>query len=390
MQKTLPSSLLLILGLLFITLNAHAEPMLNGLALHKELGKDQFIGAIYSETLSSEADILLTGQENINMALKITAERGIRLRRFNRMWIEGMAINNSSASLNAQADNMVAFTNLFKGRLLQNDHIVFTATPNNGLDVTLNTIKLGNIPDDSFIKMLLSTWLGRIPLSSDYQEGVLAAGAVDNELFQRFSAIETSEDRIQQIVAWNAPAVPVKVKPKPIVAATVTEAPPEPIDIASTNKLDITLPSLGRESSASSSSIPSTSEDDAPTPSDESIDVVSVDYEEDEEDSNLPAFTVESLLASQRYFSKINILVQRNITYPRRAIKRNHTGNLRIAISLSRDGALLEVAFLEKTTHNSLNNAAMKAISKLTYPKIPDAIPGSTHDFTIPISFQLQ
>src|SRR5690606_13939535 len=114
---------------------SHAAPMLNGLAVHQELGNEIFIGALYSEVLSDDPQTLMSSNLPMRMELKIIAPDGIPLRRFSRMWIEGMAINNNSSLLTEQADNVVKFDGLFKGKLLQNDHIVFALTPNAGVDI---------------------------------------------------------------------------------------------------------------------------------------------------------------------------------------------------------------------------------------------------------------
>ena len=46
---------------------AQAEPLLNGLALHQELGNEQFIGALYSETLTDDADTLINSNSAMRM-----------------------------------------------------------------------------------------------------------------------------------------------------------------------------------------------------------------------------------------------------------------------------------------------------------------------------------
>src|SRR5690606_1684592 len=104
---------------------AYAATLLNGMAVHQELGRDQFIGALYTDTLTDNASVVLAADMPIRMELKITSDTGLTARRFSRLWVEGMAINVRSDTLTAQADNMVAFTRLFKGRLNQDDHVVF-------------------------------------------------------------------------------------------------------------------------------------------------------------------------------------------------------------------------------------------------------------------------
>ena len=156
-----------------------AEPMLNGIGVHQELGQEVFIGALYSESLSNDADTLMNNIQPMRMELKIVSTDGLTTRRFSRMWIEGMAVNSKADVLTAQADNMVKFDGLFKGRFLKNDTISFTNNPGKGVDINVNGVLLGKIEDNVFFSMLLSTWIGKIPLSSDYRDSLLKVGDVD-------------------------------------------------------------------------------------------------------------------------------------------------------------------------------------------------------------------
>jgi protein TonB len=117
-----------------------ATTLLNGIALHRELGRDQFWGALYTELPSDNAEVLITSPVAKRMELKILAAEGMTLRRFSRMWIEGAAINNASGVLMAQADNMVTFDSFFGGRFETNDHIVLRFVPGEGVDVIARVV----------------------------------------------------------------------------------------------------------------------------------------------------------------------------------------------------------------------------------------------------------
>ncbi len=114
-----------------------AEPTLNGLAIHSELGKEQFIGALYSSIPGSDATTMANAP-SLRMELKIVSPEGMTTRRFSRTWIEGMAINNTQAQLTDQADFMVKFDSMFKGRLMQNDHITFSYAQTKGVNIFVN------------------------------------------------------------------------------------------------------------------------------------------------------------------------------------------------------------------------------------------------------------
>jgi protein TonB len=134
--------LLQIFACLLISLSSQlvrAEPMLNGIGVHQELGQEVFIGALFSESLSNDADTLINNVQPMRMELKVVTPDGLTTRRFSRMWIEGMAVNSKADALTAQADNMVKFDSLFKGRFLNGDYITFTNTPGKGVDIAVNS-----------------------------------------------------------------------------------------------------------------------------------------------------------------------------------------------------------------------------------------------------------
>src|SRR6187551_3789581 len=106
------SQVLISISLLILCHAARAEPMLNGIGVHQELGREVFIGALYSESLSNDANTLMNNAQSMRMELKIVAPEGLTTRRFSRMWIEGMAVNSKADVLTAQADNMVKFDGL--------------------------------------------------------------------------------------------------------------------------------------------------------------------------------------------------------------------------------------------------------------------------------------
>lgn len=397
----------LLLSLLQIT-NAYAEPLLNGVAVHQELGKDRFIGAIYSERLTESADVLVAADMPMRLEMKITADRGMAARRFSRMWIEGMAINIRSDALAAQADNMVAFTKMFQDRLLENDHVVMALTPGDGVSISVNDVELGNIESDAFFGLLASAWVGRVPLSSNFRDQLLQSGDVPDSLRGRFEGISPSADRRAQVAAWIAPPEP-EPTPEPTPAPT-PEPAAAPVVAAIADKPDIAPPKLdlpGTETPAAeeASSVASASSEATSSVAASASSIAAASSpvavpepapateppELDEADEDfVPSFTAESLLANQRYFSNLVRKVQLEIKYPRRSLQRGHEGFIRIAVAVDRQGNLLNTEVLEESEHSLLNNEAMDAVEDAApFDAIPDVISGQLHEFTIPITFAL-
>lgn len=364
-----------------------AEPLLNGIAIHEELGKEQFIGAIYSETLSDSADTLINSRSAMKMELKVVTPDGLTTRRFSRMWIEGMAINNATSQLTAQADNMVKFDGLFKGRLEINDHIVFDQTPGQGVEVRVNNVSLGRIPDDQFFPMLLRTWVGRVPLSSTYRENLLKVGNVSADLRSRYERITPSAARIATVTSWKKPEANTEV-----VAATKPEPKidSKPAPIIAPPKVE--LPTLAQQRSSQAQEAeqakpvvaakPEAKPEPTPTKPAPVVD------EEDEEEK--PALTAQSLLARQFYVSDLLKKVRANVRYPRRALERSQEGGIRISVEIDRKGNIKSMSWLEESRHKILNKEAWDAVERSApFPAMPNAIPGAGFEFSAPITFTL-
>lgn len=384
----------LCLILIFFSFSAYAAPMLNGLAIHSELGKEQFLGALYSEVLSNDPETLIKSNLPMRMELKIVAAEGMAIRRFSRMWIEGMAINNNSALLTAQADNMVKFDGLFKGRLEPNDHVVFALTPGSGVAVRINNVLLGTIADDEFFSMLLRTWIGRVPLSSTYRENLLKVGDVPANLRARYNAIEFAPARVAEVTAWT------RATPEP--AAVVVQTPPparetpraeSPAPVITPPIARIELPQLERPP-VTDSNQPDRREPPAPAPAPATTSQLTIPTPavaaDDEEDDAQPALTTESLLARQFYVSDVLRKIRGNVRYPRLSEQRGQEGSMRIAVTINRSGNITNMTWLEESRHDRLNKEAWDAVIRSApFPPMPDSLSGQTFELAAPISFEM-
>lgn len=380
---------LLCAALSFICPASFAAPLLNGMSIHQELGNELFIGALYSETLSDNAEALINNPVAKRMELKVVASEGLAVRRFSRMWIEGMAINNSSNLLTSQADNMVKFDGLFKGRLHASDHVVFALTPGQGVSVAVNDILLGTIEDDDFFKLLLSTWIGRVPLSTGYKNELLKLGDVSANLRTRYDSLSPSAARSNEIAAWHAPT------PAPEASSSSSQATLTVAARSSAPAPRVELPALSQPVTAPSSAAVSSAATPAPEPEPEvvahsSVTPITPIEEEDEEEAE-PALTAQSLLARQFYVSDILKKVRENVRYPRRSQERNQEGSVRIAVTIDRQGNIINMVRIEESRFELLNNEAWEAVKRASpFPPIPDSLNMQTFEFSAPITFEMQ
>jgi TonB family protein len=370
--------------------------MLNGVGVHQELGREVFIGALFSESLSNDAGTLLRNSQPMRMELKIVAPEGITARRFSRLWIEGLAVNSKADELMAQADNTVAFDGLFKGRLQKDDHVVIAHAPGQGITIRLNSVDLGKIEDDSFFYMLLATWIGQVPLSSDYRDSLLKVGDVDAGLRGRFASISPTSGRVAEINSWNnklqvaepvAASVAAVAKP---IEATKPDVPKLEAPAIDKPKLDIPLP-VTQTSSVSKSSAAAVAAQTASSSAAAAVAAapVTTPAADDEEDEG-PALTAQTLLARQFYVSDSIKKIRSKTKYPQRALDRNQAGNVRVAVVVDRGGNLISSNIIESSRHELLNKEALDAIKRSApFPALPEAISGTRFEFTVPMRWAL-
>jgi periplasmic protein TonB len=367
----------------YCALSLAAEPVLNGMATHIDLGKEQFIGAFYSSTLSNSADKLLSSNQAMRMELKIVAPEGVTTRRFSRWWIEGMAINNAPSLLTEQADNMVKFDGLFKGRFVQNDTITFSFEPGKGVNISINDALLGNIASDKFFGMLLRTWIGKVPLSSEYKDDILKAGNVNAELKARYDKIKPSKERSSEVAGWSkmksaAELAAEKEKEKETKEAAAKSASAQSSSVDA-KQLAAQKAEQAKAAEVAKAESTKTTQKAAPA--------TAVVNDDDEK----PALTAQNLLARQFYVSDNLKRIYASVRYPKKALERGQTGSVRVAVTINRQGNIVSTSVVQASGVDSLNEAALEAVNKVApYPAIPDTISGSTFEFTAPIKFVLQ
>jgi len=364
----------------FCSLALAADPMLNGMAIHVDLGKEQFIGALYSTPLSDNPDKLLANTQAMRMELKIVAPDGVTTRRFSRWWIEGMAINNSTTLLTEQADNMVKFDGLFKGRFSPNDTIAFISEPGKGVNITINDVLLGNIASDKFFSMLLRTWIGKVPLSSDYKDGILKNGNVSAELKSRFDKIKPSKDRITEVAGWSkiksaADLAAEKEKEKEAKEAAAKSSSSSSVDSAKQ------LAAQKAEQAKADTAKVEVAKPVTPKPA-----VTPTANDDDEK----PALTAQTLLARQFYVSDQLKKIYANVRYPKKALDKGQTGSVRLTVVINRQGNLIGASIAQASEFEILNEAALEAVNKTSFTPIPDAVTGASFEFNAPLRFTLQ
>ncbi|WP_226667789.1 TonB family protein [Microbulbifer aggregans] len=397
------TKLVIALLLFAAALTANAVPLLNGLALEQQFNKDRYIAAVYSERLSDNVGSLLDNNTPRSLEVRIIAER-LSARRFRNQWLEGIAINNPGNTLSSQAQNMVTFANLFKGRFVAGDQLRIDYAADSGTtSVSLNGVALGEIQDREFFNTLLRAWIGAVPPSSDFRDNLLRAGQVESGLLASYEGLAPAGDRIAQ-VKQMAEGLSASEDDSAVAASEPAKA--EPAQVAATPKPDLkadipapTLAALG--TSASAAPAPSRPEQPAAKPAAKQVAASKPqplkptttrtpepddEFEEEEE----APLTADMILARQIYHSMLIRHTFKNIRYPKRAQERGQEGSVLLNVTIDAKGKIKDVTSVQESRYASLNREAVDAVNRSEpYPATPAQLSKKDYQFSLPITFRL-
>ncbi len=406
-HSALKASLLTLSVALMVSVT-HAEPIMNGLATHSELGTEQFIAALLTETLTENSRDVLLADEPKQIQVRITVNK-LSSRRFKRMWIEGMAINASPAELEKQAQNMAYFSNLIKIKMTAGD--IFSITRNyDTVKVTLNSVQLGEIESTQFFDLLLRAWIGPVPLSSEFRAALVSNGNTDEGLRARFESTTPSSERIasienlvQSIADSSSGSDQTSKRPQ---APDIALATPKivPSVAPPTFQPELAKPPQTKEeepetTTATQPQAPQIAKPVAPTIKPKPpVQVATApkkaklfniaELEEDEDDID---FTAESLLEQQLYIAKLKRWSGKYMRYPSRALSLEREGTVRLSVTVDRAGKVKDIQVIDKSNYSSLTKAAQKGVKRASpFPPMPEKMSGQDFSFSLPVVFKLQ
>lgn len=413
--NTLFSNKFIIKNLLLILLTypITAEGLqLNGLSTYSELGKEQFIVGLHATNYGSSSHDMLGASNEKKIEIKVVYDQ-LSIRRFKRMWIEGLAINLRSNELKKHAENMAKFSNMLNVNLKTNDIIVIQELPDS-LAVLINGITLGRLSNPLFMDQLLRVFIGDVPLSTKFKKDLLVAGDIEPQLLSKFRGIYPTNDRIEAIrysinkksnetlLASNTAidnVVPestrsedkiknipkINKKPEPIVLAENTVKPVIK-NVASVSQP--TLPAYPK--SNETNKVKEVSEAKKVSEVKETIQPELLSQTESIIDDTDIKFTADDILKEQMYYLNLTKYTQGYVRYPKVSMARGHEGSLLIRTTIDRKGNVLNTEIIEETNHKALNKEALKAIKRASpYPPIPESIIDDVFSFSVVITFGL-
>ena len=380
-----------------------AESGLNGVAVYSELGNELFIAALYSEQTGTNAQELINGSYPKRIELKVLSRAGVTERQFNRLWRESIAINNDQNLLTAQAENMVYFEALFRDRLETNDHVVIDFVPARGVSISLNTVELGHIEDDAFFGLLLRSWIGLVPSSTQFRDNLLSVTLVDAALVNRYTQMYPRNARINAVKQWRQASQPemadeTAIESTPVVIPVVNPVPAtvatkDAAKLASTPKssspkpLPVAAPVAIVKNDSSSLAVSSARSMDT-NKSEPDIQQASAVIDTQAQQNTLRA---QVLLAKQFYMADVFKKIYSQVSYPKRAQELQQTGTVRVTVVIDALGKLKSVIPGEASPFMLLNKAALAAVKRAApFAPLPSGFDVTEMEFSVPITFSLQ
>ncbi|MBU2862333.1 TonB family protein [Reinekea forsetii] len=197
--------IILIFSICFLNVS-HAQNYLNGVSAYEQLNKEYYLGALYTATPIQDAETLLADSRPQKMVIRVTAKRWSP-HKFNQLWRQDLALNNSFAENLSLTEAAIAFTTFPQENLTIGDEIEVNFTSKAGTVVTLNGRQVLTYPNKALFNAILNTWIGEVPPSRLFRSDILGTEAIitskKDVLIERFDTISINPQRLDLVGNWK-------------------------------------------------------------------------------------------------------------------------------------------------------------------------------------------
>ncbi|MGB8704291.1 MAG: chalcone isomerase family protein [Gillisia sp.] len=145
--------------------------VLNGAGVREKFWMDMYVGALYLDTASSDAQQIIAAEKP--MAIKLHIVSGlITSKRMIDAVNEGFenSTNKNTSPISAEIDKFISF---FSDDISKNDVFDIVYLPDSGVIVYKNGTEKGVIKGMDFKKALFGIWLSNKPADKDLKEAML-------------------------------------------------------------------------------------------------------------------------------------------------------------------------------------------------------------------------
>jgi TonB family protein len=428
--KRLLITLMIPASLALGTDSASADQILNGSSIYSDLGKNQFVAALYLDTKNRNPQAIQSMQGKKRMEIRVL--NNFSKRRWFNLWMQSISINNSRESFSDSAQELVELMQAIKSAPQTGDMVEYILTPGEGTSLKFNgTELLSGLPAEVF-DLLLHTWIGAIPPTANFKNEILGKQP-NRQALELQETVTTDPQRIALAASWLLPPKPRAVSnpetaPKSVTNAKSTTPPPskvaesEQATLATTGDAETDSKSapldvetaVAASNTSSETSSPQPQQDPVPeqltvaastkgASPDSATETVTTN-EESHNSSQLKSptinktsdeenvdFSVAEVLAMRDYTPILVQKIFKEITYPGRAIVRNWEGTVRASVLVDRSGAVSKISVTQSSGYAILDKAAIRAIQRAApFPPMPEAINARYFDLGVPITFQLK
>lgn len=398
---------LLFLTVLLSASQISANTLINGIGAFSEFQEKVMLLKLETETPSADVQSLMMADVSKRFSIRIIKDRSPRL--WSMIWVQNLAINNTSEKLLAEGDDLIHMTSAIKGMLRPGDLIEFDRLAFDDTRMSVNGIEIAQYSTPDFFEFLLTAWIGPIPPSSSLKSQLMGMTESD-DLRQEFNSWYIGEEAIARASDWiikpelESPTESDRQseQEEPLALDKVTEEP-EVVELQQTDIQvadEVIEPELEVKVTEEPEVVELQQEDilvedeimepEQETKEDVVEQLALVDEPEDEAEQEF-ALSVESLLAIQKYQKSIVDKVSGNVRYPKRALEREIEGALRVSISVSADGSLNNMAISESSDYQPFDKALEKAIKDAEpFDPIPSDVIAAPMNLEIPFAFLIQ
>lgn len=369
---------------------------LQAMGTYRHLNNDIYLAAVYSDL--SDSQQWLTAEQPLALEIRVLAER-ISPRRFYRLWNEGLAINLSEAEMNARLEDISRFSNVLKEDLLEGDRVLIT-NESGPCRVLINDVEVLLIEDGSFVRLLLTAWIGKFPQSPGFREDLLRLNpAARQALETRWEAQQVKPGRTNAIAGWQkrdaghtTELQAVTVMAEELAIKTVAVAQNVVSDVPKLSQPAPTLPPVPRQAAVTVAMAEVVQVEKAlPEMTDKVMEEQQrLRDKEVQEQAQEKAQMIARQQAEMQYYRALLRQANNQVEYPDQALRKRLEGTVRVSVLLNREGELLVADTSESSTLSLLDRAALRAAKKAApYPPVPPLMEGENFEFDIPFRFVL-
>lgn len=357
----LPSIMpILFIFLLNLSFNAQAQNyQTNGVGEYLQFNASAMAIKLDLENQQSNPETILALDENKKLSFRMLVDMNPRI--WSRMFLQNIAISSSMDGVNTYTSDLIAMTQVFKGDIRTGDLIELERLGENLAVLSFNGIDFAKYETPGFFDFVLASYIGDAPPSSELKEDLSANGEINQEMDALFYSFQYSRERVVEVASWG-PEIEVD---RPVSTVQVAQAQPQNRPGAPNNGGRGNTNNPGGRGNANN---PGGAINASQLPA--LMDA-----------SQLPELTPESLLASASYQQSIMSKIYANLVYPPNAKANGVESSVRLAISISESGEVIEVNSLEnqrtqqRPDFQRFLRAASNAItSSSPFEPLPDGI----------------